>query len=107
MNAAVAAAPGATTATIVAVFLPVAMMSGLVGQFFYQFGMTVSAAVIISLFVSFTLDPMLSSVWYDPDSQPDVKRGFIGRMVARFDAVFERMAQGVGEWFDPAALALD
>ena len=82
----------ATTATIVAVFMPVALMSGLVGQFFFQFGMTVSAAVIISLFVSFTLDPMLSSVWYDPDSQPDVKRGFIGRLVARFDALFERMA---------------
>jgi len=56
----------ATTFTIVAVFLPVAFMGGLIGQFFYEFGMTVSAAVLISLFVSFTLDPMLSSVWPDP-----------------------------------------
>ena len=51
----------ATTLTIVAVFMPVAFMSGVVGQFFKQFGMTVSAAVLLSAFVAFTLDPMLSS----------------------------------------------
>ncbi len=50
-------------------------MDGIVGRFFYEFGVTVSAAVLISLFVAFTLDPMLSSVWYDPDAQPDAKRG--------------------------------
>lgn len=82
----------ATTATIIAVFLPVAMMKGIVGQFFYQFGMTVSIAVIISLFVSFTLDPMLSSVWYDPDSQPNARRGPLGRLIAHFDRGFERLA---------------
>ncbi|MGP4688197.1 efflux RND transporter permease subunit [Agrobacterium pusense] len=82
----------ATTATIVAVFLPVAFMGGIVGRFFYEFGVTVSAAVLISLFVAFTLDPMLSSVWYDPDSQPDAKRGRIGRLIARFDHGFGRFA---------------
>jgi HAE1 family hydrophobic/amphiphilic exporter-1 len=82
----------ATTATIVAVFLPVAFMDGIVGRFFYEFGVTVSAAVLISLFVAFTLDPMLSSVWYDPDAQPDAKRGPIGRLIARFDRGFEWMA---------------
>jgi HAE1 family hydrophobic/amphiphilic exporter-1 len=51
----------ATTATIVCVFIPVAFMEGIVGRFFYQFGIVVSAAVLISLFVSFTLTPMLSS----------------------------------------------
>lgn len=51
----------ATTLTIVAVFLPIAFVKGIVGQFFRQFGITISAAVIISLFVAFTLDPMLSS----------------------------------------------
>jgi len=56
----------ATTLAIVSVFLPVAFMDGMIGRFFYQFGMTVSVAVLISLFVSFTLDPMLSSVWHDP-----------------------------------------
>ncbi len=51
----------ATTMSVVAVFVPVAFMEGIVGRFFYQFGMTVVFAVMISMFVSFTLDPMLSS----------------------------------------------
>ena len=57
----IALAVFATTMTVVAVFVPVAFMSGIVGQFFRQFGLTVSAAVLVSLFVAFTLDPMLSS----------------------------------------------
>jgi HAE1 family hydrophobic/amphiphilic exporter-1 len=79
----------ATTATIVAVFLPVAFMEGLVGRFFYEFGVTVSAAVLISLFVAFTLDPMLSSVWHDPDAEPGAVRGTVGRLVARVDRGFD------------------
>lgn len=55
----------ATTFSIVAVFLPVAFMGGIIGKFFYQFGITVVVAVLVSLFVSFTLDPMLSSIWRD------------------------------------------
>ncbi len=58
----------ATTFCVVAVFLPVAFMGGIIGRFFFQFGVVVSAAVLISLFVSFTLDPMLSSIWYDPQA---------------------------------------
>jgi hydrophobe/amphiphile efflux-1 (HAE1) family protein len=56
----------ATTFAIVAVFIPVAFMEGIIGRFFLQFGITVAVAVLVSLFVSFTLDPMLSSVWPDP-----------------------------------------
>ncbi|WEX91715.1 efflux RND transporter permease subunit (plasmid) [Sinorhizobium garamanticum] len=78
-----------TTLCIVAVFLPVAFMGGLIGLFFLQFGVTVAVAVVISLFVSFSLDPMLSSVWYDPQSQKGAKRGFFGRMIERFDQWFE------------------
>ncbi|WP_185983670.1 efflux RND transporter permease subunit [Aureimonas mangrovi] len=91
----------ASTLTIVAVFLPVAFMGGIIGRFFLQFGVTVSVAVMISLFVAFTLDPMMSSVWYDPASQPNAKRGPIGRLVARFDRAFERLAgryRGVIRW---------
>ncbi|MCU0661381.1 MAG: efflux RND transporter permease subunit [Myxococcota bacterium] len=51
----------ATTLSIVAVFVPVAFMQGIIGRFFYQFGITVTVAVLISLFVSFTLTPMLSA----------------------------------------------
>ncbi len=84
----------ATTLSIVAVFLPVAFMDGIMGRFFLQFGVTVSVAVLISLFVAFTLDPMMSSVWYDPDSEPGAKRGPLGRAVAKFDQFFEWCAGG-------------
>jgi hydrophobic/amphiphilic exporter-1 (mainly G- bacteria), HAE1 family len=79
----------ATTFTIVAVFIPVAFMGGMVGQFFYQFGITVAAAVLVSLFVSFTLDPMLSSRWYDPDVEESRRRGVIGRVLQRFNRRFD------------------
>jgi HAE1 family hydrophobic/amphiphilic exporter-1 len=84
----------ATTLSIVAVFLPVAFMDGIMGRFFLQFGVTVSVAVLISLFVAFTLDPMLSSVWYDPASSPHAKRGPIGRAVQQFDRLFEWITGG-------------
>ncbi len=51
----------ATTLTICAVFVPVAFMQGMVGLFFKQFGLTLTAAVLMSLVVSFTLDPMMSA----------------------------------------------
>lgn len=78
----------ATTLALCAVFLPLAFMTGLIGRMFLQFGVTVAVAVLISMFVSFTLDPMLSSVWHDPDAEPDAKRGPVGRAVARFDLGF-------------------
>ena len=59
----------ATTFSIVAVFLPVAFMGGIIGKFFFQFGVAVSVAVLVSLFVSFTLDPMLSAIWHDSPSR--------------------------------------
>lgn len=83
----------ATTFCIVAVFLPVAFMGGIIGRFFLQFGITVTVAVLISLFVSFTLDPMLSSVWHDPDSQPNAKRGPIGRAVGLVDKGMDRLGR--------------
>ncbi|WP_108124186.1 efflux RND transporter permease subunit [Saccharospirillum mangrovi] len=83
----------ATTLSIIAVFLPVAFMDGILGRFFLQFGVTVSVAVAISMFVAFTLDPMLSSVWYDPSTDPNVKRGFLGRAVEKFDNWFDRLRQ--------------
>jgi multidrug efflux pump subunit AcrB len=75
----------ATTFSIIAVFVPIAFMGGIVGKFFYPFGVTVAAAVMVSLFVSFTLDPMLSAVWRDP---PEGARGL--PVVGSFLRVFER-----------------
>ncbi|MEN9825744.1 MAG: hypothetical protein RI953_1489 [Pseudomonadota bacterium] len=57
----VAAAVMATSLAVIAVFLPVAGMEGMVGQFFKQFGVTICIAVAISTWVAFTLDPMLSA----------------------------------------------
>lgn len=82
----------ATTMSIVAVFVPVAFMKGIVGRFFYQFGITVAFAVLVSLLVAFTLDPMLSSRWHDPDIGRKGRRGFLKRALDRFNAAFDRTA---------------
>jgi len=74
----------ATTFSIVAVFVPIAFMGGIIGKFFYPFGITVVVAVLISLFVSFTLDPMLSAVWRDPP-QGAKNVPVIGRVLTVFD----------------------
>ena len=81
----------ATTFTIVAVFIPVAFMGGMVGQFFYEFGITVASAVLVSLFVSFTLDPMLCSRWVDPALEHDRHEGFVGTRLARFNHWFDEL----------------
>jgi HAE1 family hydrophobic/amphiphilic exporter-1 len=60
----------ATTLSIVAVFMPIGFMGGIIGKFFHEFGITIVAAVLISMFVSFTLDPMLSSSGTTPASKP-------------------------------------
>lgn len=82
----------ATTFSIVAVFVPVAFMKGIVGRFFFQFGITVTFAVLVSLFVSFTLDPMLSSRWHDPDIDRTGKRHLVARVLDRFNDWFDRTA---------------
>lgn len=81
----------ATTFTVVAVFVPVAFMGGIIGRFFYQFGLTVAWAVLVSLFVSFTLTPMLSAWW-----GVEPHRGEGGNVVARTILAFNR-------WFDRQA----
>ena len=56
----------ATTFSIVAVFVPIAFMGDVAGQWFKPFALTIACAVLVSLFVSFSLDPMLSAYWADP-----------------------------------------
>ena len=77
----------ATTLSIVAVFLPIGFMGGIIGKFFHEFGITISAAVLISMFVSFTLDPMLSSVWHDPA----IHSGQQGRPLTLYDKTLGRI----------------
>ncbi|RVT50475.1 efflux RND transporter permease subunit [Rubrivivax albus] len=79
----------ATTFAIVAVFAPVAFMGGIIGKFFHPFGVTVVVAVLISLFVSFTLDPMLSSVWHDPPAAKLARVPVIGHAIRGTDAMMD------------------
>lgn len=80
----------ATTFTIVAVFIPVAFMPGIVGRFFYQFGITISAAVLVSLFVAFTLTPMLSSKWLHREDEALSKQGnILQKILYYFNYFFE------------------
>jgi hydrophobe/amphiphile efflux-1 (HAE1) family protein len=76
----------ATTFALCAVFVPVAFMGGIVGKFFYPFGITVVVAVLVSLFVSFTLDPMLSSVWKDPPAERMKTLPVLGALIRASDA---------------------
>ncbi|HEX2207219.1 MAG TPA: efflux RND transporter permease subunit [Longimicrobium sp.] len=92
----------ATTLSIVAVFVPVAFMGGIIGRFFYQFGMTVAFAVLVSLFVSFTLTPMLSAWWGVDPHDPSAGGGNpVSRVIAGFNRWFDRNAdryRGVIRW---------
>jgi hydrophobic/amphiphilic exporter-1 (mainly G- bacteria), HAE1 family len=58
----------ATTLAIVVVFVPIAFMGGIAQQWFAPFALTIACAVLVSLFVAFSLDPMLSAVWEDPEA---------------------------------------
>jgi HAE1 family hydrophobic/amphiphilic exporter-1 len=93
-----------TTLAVVAVFVPVAFMGGIIGKIFFQFGVTVAFAVLVSLFVSFTLDPMLSSVWYDPDIEHGTKAGAAHgeTRVAkrRVRSPIRRAAIAFNDWFE-------
>jgi HAE1 family hydrophobic/amphiphilic exporter-1 len=99
----------ATSFSIVAVFLPIGFMDGIIGKFFHEFGVTIVAAVLISMFVSFTLDPMLSSIWHDPSIHTQGQRGApvtlydktIGRVTGWFDSATEAMShayQNILRW---------
>ena len=84
----------ATTFTIVAVFIPVAFMPGIAGRFFYQFGITVSAAVLVSLFVAFTLTPMLSSRWLREEDEELTNEGsLLRRGLFWFNHFFEILSE--------------
>ncbi len=91
----------ATTLSIVAVFLPIGFMQGIIGKFFHEFGITIVAAVLISMFVSFTLDPMLSSVWHDPSIHSHGKafkpQSVYDRTIGRVTHAFEQFTDWLGD----------
>jgi HAE1 family hydrophobic/amphiphilic exporter-1 len=90
----------ATTLSIVVVFIPIAFLGGVAGQWFKPFGLTIVCSVLVSLFVSFSLDPMLSAYWPDPHA-PLESRPFLSRWLGYFNQWFDRRAddyKGVIAW---------
>ena len=93
-------AVAATTFSILAVFVPIGFMPGVGGQWFKPFALTIACSVLVSLFVSFSLDPMLSAYWADPHV-PEDKKAWITKQLDRFNHWFNRQAhnyRGVIAW---------
>ncbi|WP_082493735.1 efflux RND transporter permease subunit [Massilia sp. Leaf139] len=89
-------AVAATTFSIMAVFIPVAFMPGISGEWFRPFALTVTCSVLVSLFISFTLDPMLSAYWGDPPGHHHAPKKGITRVLGRFNDWFDRLADRYG-----------
>ena len=90
----------ATSVSIGAVFIPVAFMDGMVGQFFYEFGMTVAFAVFTSTLIALTLSPMLCALLlkrpHTSADDADQLNGFLLRFDRLFEAAFERVESFYG-----------
>src|SRR5947207_1388611 len=88
--------------TLCAVFIPSAFLSGISGQFFRQFAVTIAASTVISCFVSLTLSPALCALLlHAHGSEPATQRALPGRLLAagfdRFDRVFDRLSRSYGQ----------
>ena len=104
-HAAAHAAMGEVTRPIIsialvlcAVFIPVAFVSGLTGQFYRQFGITIAASTLISTFNSLTLSPALAALLLKPKgAPPDVFQRSIDRVLGRFFSLFNRAFESASE----------
>jgi HAE1 family hydrophobic/amphiphilic exporter-1 len=90
-------AVAATTFSIMAVFIPVAVMPGVSGEWFRPFALTVTCSVMVSLFISFTLDPMLSAFWGDPPDHHTAPKKGISKVLGRFNDWFDHQADRYGK----------
>ena len=84
-------AVAATTFSILAVFVPIGFMTGISGQWFKPFALTIASSVAVSLFVSFSLDPMLSAYWPDPHLE-EHQKSWITKKLDRFNRWFNHQA---------------
>lgn len=91
----------ATTMTLVAVFVPIAFLGGTVGRFFFEFGITVSVAIIVSSFVALTLTPMLCSKMLSL-ATTSKRKDAIGAAARGFDAGLDRLASRYSGFLDKA-----
>jgi len=89
-------AVAATTFSIMAVFIPVAFMPGITGEWFRPFALTVTCSVAVSLLISFTLDPMLSAFWGDPPDHHTAPKKGISKVLERFNIWFDHQADRYG-----------
>ena len=89
-------AVAATTFSIVAVFIPVGFMPGISGEWFRPFGLTVVASVLVSLLISFTLDPMLSAYWGDPPNHHLEPKTGLSLKLKQFNDWFDHQADRYG-----------
>ena len=89
-------AVAATTFSIIAVFIPVAFMPGVSGEWFRPFALTVTCSVIVSLGISFTLDPMLSAYWGDPADHHTAPKTGLSLRLQRFNDWFDHQADRYG-----------
>jgi HAE1 family hydrophobic/amphiphilic exporter-1 len=82
----------ATTLSLVVIFVPVAFMTGQIGRYFYSFGLTSAAAILLSMFVSFTLTPALCAMWLKPeDAKSDHSNTKSSGLYAKIDALYGKM----------------
>jgi HAE1 family hydrophobic/amphiphilic exporter-1 len=86
----------ATTFSIIAVFIPVAFMGGGAGEWFRPFALTVATSVLMSLFISFTLDPMLSAYWGDPVGYQQQEKKGVRLWLSRFNVWFDHQSDRYG-----------
>jgi HAE1 family hydrophobic/amphiphilic exporter-1 len=86
-------AVAATTFSIIAVFVPIAFLQGESGQWFKPFALTIACSVLVSLFVSFSLDPMLSAYWPDPHLE-EHQKSWITKQLDKFNTWFNGLANG-------------
>ncbi len=89
-------AVAATTFSIIAVFIPVAFMPGISGEWFRPFALTVTCSVLVSLGISFTLDPMLSAYWGDPVDHHTAPKKGLGKLLQRFNDWFDHQSDRYG-----------
>jgi hydrophobe/amphiphile efflux-1 (HAE1) family protein len=90
-------AVAATTFSIIAVFIPVAFMPGISGEYFRPFALTVTCSVLVSLIISFTLDPMLSAFWGDPIGHHKMPKKGLSLTLQRFNHWFDAQANSYGK----------
>ena len=84
-------AVAATTFSIIAVFIPIAFLQGESGQWFKPFALTIACSVLVSLFVSFSLDPMLSAYWPDPHEE-EHEKWWLTKKLDKFNKWFDGLA---------------